>query len=142
MNRPLLKLIPERNRLIRLLAFPYLTLASLLALGFMLYREQIEQIAFCPLRQSLGWPCPTCGGTHSALALARLDLAEAFTLNPLVTMAAVAFAAWGLYAVIATLAPRLRREIVISQQAKIVLRMSVVSALLAGWIYQWLRLHS
>ena len=44
----------------------------------------------CPFRTLTGWPCPTCGGTRCALALARLDLAGAFAFNPLLFVVAFA----------------------------------------------------
>lgn len=52
----------------------------------------------CLLKQTLGVPCPTCGGTRAALALGQLDLAEAFRLNPLVTLGLAAFVGGGLLA--------------------------------------------
>jgi hypothetical protein len=39
----------------------------------------------CRFRSLTGIPCPTCGGTRALLALAGLDVARAFVLNPLVT---------------------------------------------------------
>jgi hypothetical protein len=37
----------------------------------------------CPLKTWTGWPCPGCGTTRAALALADLDLAAAFAVSPL-----------------------------------------------------------
>lgn len=37
----------------------------------------------CPLKTGTGWPCPGCGTTRAALALADLDLAAAFAVSPL-----------------------------------------------------------
>lgn len=37
----------------------------------------------CPLKAWTGWPCPGCGTTRAALALAELDLAAAFAVSPL-----------------------------------------------------------
>lgn len=52
----------------------------------------------CVLREVTGIPCPTCGATRSVLALFDGRLGDAFGCNPLVTMAAVAFAVGGLVA--------------------------------------------
>ncbi len=40
----------------------------------------------CFFRRLTGVPCPTCGGTRAALALAHGDLAGALAANPLVTL--------------------------------------------------------
>ncbi len=37
----------------------------------------------CRFRAFTGLPCPTCGGTRAALALARFDLPRALEMNPL-----------------------------------------------------------
>jgi hypothetical protein len=48
----------------------------------------------CILRLSVDVPCPACGLTRAALALARLDLAAATSLNPLaIPLALVAIGA-------------------------------------------------
>ena len=48
-------------------------------------------IVLCPLHRFCGVPCPTCGTTRAAFALARGDFAAAFALNPL-TMSLLCFA--------------------------------------------------
>ncbi len=40
----------------------------------------------CFFRRLTGVPCPTCGGTRAAIALAHGDLAGALAVNPLVTL--------------------------------------------------------
>lgn len=37
----------------------------------------------CPLKVWVGWPCPGCGTTRAALALAELDPLAAFAISPL-----------------------------------------------------------
>ena len=54
----------------------------------------------CIFRQLTGIPCPTCGTTRTALALADLDLAGAFVVNPLATIAAVIFFVGGAFALL------------------------------------------
>ena len=40
-------------------------------------------------------PCLTCGGTRALVALASLDIAAAFRIQPLVSALLIAGAAWG-----------------------------------------------
>lgn len=54
----------------------------------------------CTFRGLTGIPCPTCGTTRVALALLDLDLATAFVVNPLATVAGAAFFAGGALALI------------------------------------------
>jgi hypothetical protein len=46
----------------------------------------------CPLREVTGVPCPFCGGTTSATALAGGRLSDALAANPFVPVVAVALA--------------------------------------------------
>jgi hypothetical protein len=46
----------------------------------------------CPLREVTGVPCPFCGGTTSATALAGGHLTDALAANPFVPLLAVALA--------------------------------------------------
>lgn len=39
--------------------------------------------AFCPIRQSIGLPCPSCGMTRAWLAFVRGDFGDAFYFHPL-----------------------------------------------------------
>jgi hypothetical protein len=50
----------------------------------------------CPMAAILHLPCPACGSTRAALALMRLDFAEAFRFNP---VAPIVIAALGLMAI-------------------------------------------
>jgi hypothetical protein len=134
-----MKLVPETNAWPRLLAFPCLALAALGAVAFARWSEQIQQIAFCPLHRLTGLPCPTCGGTHAALAIVHLRPAAAFALNPLVTAFAVLLTLWGAYAIAATLVPRWRRNLVLPPRQRMRVRWAVAAAILAGWAFQWLR---
>lgn len=52
----------------------------------------------CAFRALTGLPCPTCGTTRAALAVLDADLAAAWAVNPLATVAVVAFLAGGLVA--------------------------------------------
>ena len=64
----------------------------------------------CNFRALFGIPCFTCGSTRSAIALLGGDIARAWTLNPLATIAMVALGVFDIYAlgVLIGRAPRLR----------------------------------
>jgi len=49
----------------------------------------------CPLHHLTGIPCPTCGSTRAGLALLHADLLGALALNPLATLAGIAFVLGG-----------------------------------------------
>lgn len=55
-----------------------------------------REVIVCPLRRWTGVPCPTCGGTRAAVALAMLEPGRALALNPLVTVGLVVLPLWGL----------------------------------------------
>lgn len=73
-----------------------LLVAWLVLVGlFMLVKPAAGHDAtLCVFRNLTGLPCPTCGSTRAALAVARGHPLEALALNPLVTAAAFAFLAW------------------------------------------------
>ena len=52
----------------------------------------------CPLKSLSGWPCPGCGTTRAALALADLDLLAAFAVSPLAAAGWTLLVAGGLVA--------------------------------------------
>lgn len=52
----------------------------------------------CPFKTLTGWPCPACGATRAALALAHLDLIGALIRYPLATLAWIGLIAGGLLA--------------------------------------------
>lgn len=64
----------------------------------------------CAFKTLTGLPCAGCGTTRAVLALARLDVAGAFLLNPLATAAALFVLLGGLLAGLLALLGRGVRE--------------------------------
>ena len=87
----------------------------------------------CPFRSLFGLPCPTCGATRSALALARFDFVHALVHYPLPTLGWIGLIGGGLLALASVLlrieVPEPPRRLASWQIAAIVL------ALLANWAY-------
>ena len=90
----------------------------------------------CHFEAVTGLPCPTCGATRAALALSRLDLAEAVAINPLAALAALAFVLGGYVAGVAALAGRSVR---IRAPAGGALRLLALLAVAANWGWLLLR---
>lgn len=45
--------------------------------------------AFCPIRQSIGLPCPSCGMTRAWLSFVQGNFWDAFTFHPLFLLAPI-----------------------------------------------------
>ena len=133
-----MRLVPEKSPLPRLLVFPFGVLA-LLGLVVVRFRpDLVLRLAHCPLRDMTGVPCPTCGGTHAAVALAQGRWTDAFTANPLVAASLAVFGIWLLAGVLATVAPGLRRDLVLTSREKKTARILTVFLILSTWIRELL----
>ena len=131
-----MRLVPEKSPLPRLLVFPFGLVA---VFGFLLARFQndfVLKAAFCPLRDFTGIPCPTCGGTHAAVALVQGHLETAILANPLVTVGLVLFGLWLLVGLLATIFPGLRRDLEMSPREKRAARILAALMVLATWIWE------
>jgi hypothetical protein len=87
----------------------------------------------CLFKSLTGIPCLSCGAGRAALALARLDLAEALAWNPLAALAWMALVVGGLAAGVTALAnrplPGWPRDL--PRRAKL----GVLAVALADWLY-------
>ncbi len=134
-----MKLGPERDTLPRLLAFVYAPLG--LAAWWLIEHQtmiDLERVA-CPLLKHTGIACPTCGGTRAGLALGRLDPGNALAENPLITLLLIVLGAWLVYAVLATLLPRLRTTARFTTGERRVLRLLAVCVVMGTWAYEIVR---
>lgn len=74
--------------------------AGLGAVAVVLYAYDPSQAGFfprCPVRSLTGWRCPGCGAQRALHALAHLEIARAWGLNPLL-LAALPYVGVGLLA--------------------------------------------
>lgn len=94
-------------------------------------RQAAALVPPCLFHSWTGLPCPTCGGTHAAVALSRLDFAGAFTANPLAAAAGILFFAGGTIAGAAALAGRPLSEPRLGPRS----RWAAILALAINWIY-------
>jgi hypothetical protein len=91
-------------------------------------------LTLCVFKGLTGLPCPTCGSTRTLGQLFALDVAGAWSQNPLATLGAVAVATWGL--VDLALLPRRRAVgLEIAPRLGRALRWGALGLFLANWIY-------
>jgi hypothetical protein len=90
----------------------------------------------CWFRHTLGVPCPTCGATRSALALAHGDIGLALRTNPLMCLVYIAVVVFDLYAIsVLVLRTRRLRLARVPLQVQRGLRVIAVSVVIGNWIY-------
>jgi hypothetical protein len=96
----------------------------------------------CLFRHTFGVPCPTCGATRSALALAHGDIGLAFRTNPLMSLVYLGVLIFDLYAmtVLVFRMKRLRLHPV-PLQVQRVLRAITVGLVIGNWLYLLLYLR-
>jgi hypothetical protein len=96
----------------------------------------------CLFRHTFGVPCPTCGATRSALALAHGDIGLAFRTNPLMCLVYLGMIIFDVYA-ITVLVFRMNRLRLhpIPLQVQRVLRVITVGLVIGNWIYLLLYLR-
>ncbi len=73
----------SRNKLY--LLFLILSITGYIWIFWNLFRIQSEvySVNFCLFRAVTGFPCPSCGTTHSVLAIIKGNFSEAIRMNPL-----------------------------------------------------------
>lgn len=108
-----------------------LVLWTVLVGVFALMKPAGNDVTLCMFRNATGLPCPTCGSTRAALAVATGRPLDAVVLNPLVTIAAVLGAVWLVMRV------GFARQIAINLPSWAVVPVWVAVAVLlaANWIY-------
>ena len=65
-----------------------------LVVVFVLVKPAGTEATLCLFRNATGLPCPTCGSTRAALAVADGRLLEAVVLNPLMAIAVLVGVVW------------------------------------------------
>lgn len=130
------RLEPERSPFPRLLAFPLLMMAAMFAVLARVDAGLLLRSARCALRDGVGVPCPTCGGTQAAIDLAWGRPVAALAANPLVAAILLAGALWCVYAVAATFVPRWRRSLHLERRGMVALRWAALLLVAGNWAWE------
>lgn len=125
----------------RLLALPLLLLMTGALLAARLYPDLVFGLSHCRLRDITGLPCPTCGGTHSAVSLVAGRWTEAILANPVTLLAMVLLVVWALYGLAATVIPSWRRSLDLSRGEKKAARIGAAVLFVVAWLWQIARVN-
>lgn len=87
----------------------------------------------CSFKSLTGLPCPTCGTTRAAIALARFDVLGALERYPLPALCWIVFIAGGAVAGVMALAGRTPPPI--PSRLPVWARWTVAAVLLLNWMY-------
>ena len=104
-------------------------------LAVLLTRLPAGRAPSCLLKTWTGVPCLTCGATRALGALLKGRVAEAFCLQPLLTLLAIAAVAWVGYAVAGALCGLPRVRVQATRRETILLVVAVAAFALANWVY-------
>ena len=80
-------------------------------------------------------PCPSCGSTRAALALLRLDLAQAFAWNPLAAAIAIGCAIFTAWAFVSRLFSLASPAVELEPRDRLPLGIALALAIAANWAY-------
>lgn len=134
---PVISEVARRERGFRFTPALFIGLCLLAALAA---RVSIDyQIPFpkCSFKLATGLPCSFCGGTRALRALTHFQFTEAFWLNPLVTLGALAsFVAFSIWALV----PTVKFERAMQTFKKLPLLPIILALVAANWIYEILYL--
>ena len=131
-----MRLVPETFPLPRLLAIPLLALVAFAYFWLRRYPDFVLGLVHCPMKEAFGVPCPTCGGTHAAAALAAGDLAAAWGANPLVVVIGIGFGIWAAGALLATAVPVLRFAPELTPGERRAARILAALLIVLAWAWQ------
>ena len=131
-----MRLTPERDPVLRILACIFPLLAVLTALLMWLLQATGRPMPPCPMLHNFHVACPTCGGTQALFALSRGQPGQALAANPLVTLAALLLVGGGIWGVATTAVKKWRRQLILTERERKFTAFGVAAVILANWIYE------
>ena len=131
-----MQLVPEPDSLARWLVLPFLAVVAAVLVFASWQPDLIYRVSHCPWRDMTGLACPTCGGTHAAVAMAAGRWGEAWSTNPVVLLGVLAVLLWALWAFTAAFVPGLRVRPRFSSQEKRAVRIGTALVLVGLWVRQ------
>ena len=108
---------------------------ALIALCIARFLPVLSVLPECVFKGLTGFPCLTCGSSHSIVYLAHGDILSSFAMNPLVAISFLFAVLFFLYSVITLMFDIPRISIQLTEREKDIARVLAVLLLVVNWIY-------
>jgi hypothetical protein len=110
---------------------------TIMAIGFFIitfFPKALNLITPCLFRAWTGIPCPACGGTHSAIYLAHLQLYKSFIANPFVFLLLLVMFFWGVNVVLGIIIKK-NFKFLLSTVEKKQVRITILLVIPLSWVF-------
>ncbi len=124
----------RNNRPAELVHMVWGPIAILFIITAGIFKNIAPHLPNCVFHEITGFPCPTCGGTRSLIALSQFDLGSSFMLNPLVPLFALGLIIFSMLFLIGAVT-RKSVKIKLTERWKRVIRYSVFFLIALNWIF-------
>jgi len=104
----------------------------ILTAGF--FKNIAPRLPNCIFHEITGFPCPTCGGTRSLIALSQFDLVSSFMYNPLVPLFAVGLIVFSLLFFIGAFTKK-SLSVRLTGRGKRIIRYSAFALIAFNWLF-------
>ena len=98
-----------------------------------LFKNIAPHLPDCVFHEITGFPCPTCGGTRSLIALSKFDLVSSFMFNPLVPLFAFGLIIFSLLFFTGVVTKR-SLKINFTHRGKRIIRYTAIALVAANWL--------
>jgi hypothetical protein len=98
------------------------------------FKNFAHNLPVCIFHEITGFPCLSCGGTRSLVALSQFELISSFMFNPLVPLFVFGLIVFSLLFFAGAVTKR-SVKINLSQRGKRLIRYSVFSLIALNWIF-------
>ena len=127
---------PEKSKRDHDLIWGWVLLATLFAGIIWNAAGLLERVSYpCPLRQTTGIPCPTCGATRSWVALMDGRLPDSLRFNPIAALAYIGSSIYALYAIGVAHFGIPRVAVRLTQIEVVGLRCALIAVVTATWVF-------
>jgi hypothetical protein len=98
------------------------------------FKNIAPRLPNCVFHEITGFPCPTCGGTRSLIALSQFDLVSSFMYNPLVLLFAAGLIVFSTLFLIGAVTKK-SFKIALTERWKKAIRYAVIALFVFNWLF-------
>ncbi len=104
----------------------------ILTAGF--FKNVAPHLPNCVFHEITGFPCPTCGGTRSLIALSQFDPVSSFMYNPLVPLFVIGLIVFSMLFLIGAVSKK-SLSVKLTGRGKKIIRYTAISLAAFNWLF-------